>query len=148
MWFAFGASIRITLTRHSSRSGDIQHLEMWSWHLLELFICCRCWDYSPARMLRHKTTAGLEILEKKRGHFHSIKTAGYSWIYAVSIFCAYFSFFFLRFFISIKKCALFHPHFCKSISALTRLLHVDKNFVKKFRIWVIRAIFQNIAVFL
>ena len=47
-------------------------------------------------MLRHKITAGLENLENKRGHFHFIKTAGYSWIYAVSIFRSYFSFFHLH----------------------------------------------------
>ena len=39
--------------------------------------------------------------------------------------------FFLRF-CFLKKYALFHPHFYKSIYALTRLLYIDKNFVQKF----------------
>ena len=36
--------------------------------------------------------------------------------------------FFLRVCFSVKKYALFHAHFCKSISALSKLLHIDKNF--------------------
>ena len=40
----------------------------------------------------------------------------------------------------MKEYALFHSQFCKSISALSRLLHIDKNFVKKFRVG---AIFQS-----
>ena len=54
-----------------------------------------------------------------------------------------FSSVFLRFCFSLKKYALFHPHFYKSISALNRLLYIDKNFVQKFCVWTIRAIFQN-----
>ena len=55
---------------------------------------------------------------------------------------------FLRFCFSLKKYALFRPHFYKSISALSRLLHINKNFVQKFCVWTIRAKFQNKAVFL
>ena len=69
----------------------------------------------------------------------------YRWIYTVSVFRT-FSSVFLRFSFSLKKYALFHPHFYKSISALSRLLYEDKNFVQKFCVWTIRAIFQNKAV--
>ena len=54
--------------------------------------------------------------------------------------------FFLRFCFSLKKYALFHPQYYKSISALSRVLYKDKNFVQKFLVWRIRAIFQNRAV--
>ena len=54
--------------------------------------------------------------------------------------------FFLRFCFFLKKYALFHPHFYKSISVLSRLLYIDKNFVQKFSVSTIRAIFQNRAV--
>ena len=37
--------------------------------------------------------------------------------------------FFLRFCFSMKKYALFCPHFLKSIAALIRLLHIGKEFV-------------------
>ena len=67
------------------------------------------------------------------------------WIYTVSVFRT-FSSVFLRFCFSLKKYALFHPHFCKSISALSKLLYMDKNFVQKFCVWTIRAIFRNKAV--
>ena len=67
------------------------------------------------------------------------------WIYTVSAFRT-FSSVFLRFCFFLKKYALFHPHFYKSISALSRLLYIDKNFVQKFCVWRIRAIFQNRAV--
>ena len=40
---------------------------------------------------------------------------------------------------------LFLPHFYKSISAQTKLLHFDKNFVPKCCVWTMRAIFQNRA---
>ena len=40
--------------------------------------------------------------------------------------------FFVRFCFSLKKYALFHPHFYKSIYALSRLLYIDKHFVQKF----------------
>ena len=53
---------------------------------------------------------------------------------------------FLRFCFSLKKYALFHSHFYKSIYALSRLLYIDKNFVQKFCVWTIRAIFRNRAV--
>ena len=36
---------------------------------------------------------------------------------------------FLRFCFFLKKYARFHLHVCKSISALSRLLYIDKNFV-------------------
>ena len=39
---------------------------------------------------------------------------------------------FFTFLLLLKKYALFHPHFCKSIYALSRLLYIDKNFVQKF----------------
>ena len=67
------------------------------------------------------------------------------WIYTVSVFRT-FSSVFLRFCFFLKKYALFHPHFYKSISTLSRLLYVGKNFVQKFCVWTIRAIFQNRAV--
>ena len=57
-----------------------------------------------------------------------------------------FSSVFLSFGFSLEKYALFHPHFYKSISALSRLLHIGKNFVQKFCVWTTRAIFQNRAV--
>ena len=57
-----------------------------------------------------------------------------------------FSSVFLRFCFSLKKYALFHPHFYKYISTLSRLLYIDKNFVPKFCVWTIRAIFLNKAV--
>ena len=64
----------------------------------------------------------------------------------VSVFHT-FSSVFLRFCFSLTKYALFHPHFYKSISALSRLLYIDKNFVQKFCVWTIRAIFRNRAVY-
>ena len=67
------------------------------------------------------------------------------WIYTVSVFRT-FSSVFLRFCFSLTKYALFHPHFYKSISALSRLLYINKNFVQKFCVWTIRAIFRNKAV--
>ena len=67
------------------------------------------------------------------------------WIYTVSVFRT-FSSVFLRFCFSLKKYALFHPHFYKSIYALSRLLYIDKNFAQKFCVWTIRAIFRNKAV--
>ena len=67
------------------------------------------------------------------------------WIYTVSVLRT-FSSVFLRFCFSLKKYALFHPHFYKSIYALSRLLYIDKNFVQKFCVWTIRAIFWNRAV--
>ena len=67
------------------------------------------------------------------------------WIYTVSVFRT-FSSVFLSFCFSLKKYALFHSHFYKSISALSRLLCIDKNFVQKFCVWTIRAIFRNRAV--
>ena len=69
------------------------------------------------------------------------------WIYTVSVFRT-FSSVFLRFYFSLKKYALFHPHFCKSIYALSRLLYIDKNFVQKFCVWTIRAVFRNRTVLL
>ena len=47
----------------------------------------------------------------------------------VNLNCIRFSFVFLRFCFSMKKYALFRRYFYKSISALSRLLHVDENFV-------------------
>ena len=67
-----------------------------------------------------------------------------SWIYTVSVFRPFLSVF-LRF-CFLKKYALFHPHFYKTISALRRLLYIDENFVHKFCVWTIRTIFQNKAV--
>ena len=67
------------------------------------------------------------------------------WIYTVSVFRTFSSVFF-RFCFSLKKYALFHPHFYKSIYALRRLLYIDKNFVRKFCVWTIRAVFRNRAV--
>ena len=43
-----------------------------------------------------------------------------------------FSSVFLRFCFFMKKNALFHPQFCKSISTLSRLLYIGKDFVQKF----------------
>ena len=57
-----------------------------------------------------------------------------------------FSSVFLRFCFSVKKYALFHPQFHKSITALSRLLHIDKNFVQNFGLLTTRAIFQNRVV--
>ena len=74
----------------------------------------------------------------------SILETSWRWIYTVSVFRT-FSSVFLRF-CFLKKYALFHPHFCKSISALSILLYIDKNFVQKFCVWTIRAIFRNRAV--
>ena len=42
-----------------------------------------------------------------------------------------FSSVFLRFYFSLKKYALFHPHFYKSISALTRQPHTGQKFSEK-----------------
>ena len=55
---------------------------------------------------------------------------------------------FLRFCFSVKKYGLFHPNFYKSISALITVNYYVyiKNFVRKFCVWTIRAIFQNRAV--
>ena len=52
----------------------------------------------------------------------------YRWIYTVSVFRPSLSVF-LRYCFSVKNYALFHPHFCKSISALSRLLHIHKKLV-------------------
>ena len=57
------------------------------------------------------------------------------------VFVLFFTFLLLR-----EKVCAFHPHFYKSISALSRLLYVDKNFVQKFCVGTIRAIFRNKAV--
>ena len=54
------------------------------------------------------------------------------WIYTVSVFRpAFVRFFFLRFCFSVKKYAIFHPHFYMSISALTRQSHTGQNFSEK-----------------
>ena len=69
--------------------------------------------------------------------------------FKVNLHSIRFSYVFVRFFtflLLLKKYALFHPHFYKSISALSRLLHIDKNFVQKFWVWTIRAIFRNKTV--
>ena len=50
-------------------------------------------------------------------------------------------------FFSTKKFALFRPHFHKTIYAISRLLlDIDKNFVQKFRVETMKAIFQDRAV--
>ena len=66
-------------------------------------------------------------------------------IIKVNLHCIRFSYVFVRF-CFLKKFALFHPHFYKSISALSRLLYIGKNFVQKFCVRRIRAIFQYRAV--
>ena len=82
------------------------------------------------------------------------KTVSYVVLYAqimfkvhVHIIC--FSFVFYVF-ASAWKCkinALFRSHFYVPIRTISRLLHIDKNFLEKFCLWTIRAIFQNIELY-
>ena len=53
---------------------------------------------------------------------------------------------FLRFCFFLKKYALFHPHFLKSISALTRRSHTGQKFSEKSFLWRSTALFWNIAL--
>ena len=57
---------------------------------------------------------------------------------------------FVRFRLSMKKYRylLSRPHFYLSISALSRLLYIYKNFAQKFCVKTMRAIFKNRAVLL
>ena len=53
--------------------------------------------------------------------------------FEVNLLSIRFSYVFVRFFtflLLLEKYALFHPHFCKSIYALSRLLYIDEILFK------------------
>ena len=95
--------------------------------------CCDCCHIAFSKKKKNDIW-GLDLKNGKRirvkVNLHSIR----------------FSSVFLRFCFFLLKYALFHPHFYKFISALRRLLYIVKNFVQKFCVWTLRAIFQNQAV--
>ena len=53
------------------------------------------------------------------------------WVYTVSVFRPFLSVV-LRFYFSVKKYAIFQLHFYVSISALTRLSHIEQKFSENF----------------
>ena len=97
------------------------------------------------RALLIKMPPMTKICQKRLVSSFSVSFSILRWIYTVSVFRT-FSSVFLRFCFSLTKYALFHPRFYKSIYAPSRLLRIDKNFVQKFCVWTIRAIFRNRAV--
>ena len=64
---------------------------------------------------------GITINHKRQND--ALHPAYYRWICTVSVF--------LHFCFSVKKYAIFHPHFYTSISALTRQSHTGQEFSEK-----------------
>ena len=146
IWFEFAGFVLITLIRHSSLPRDVQHLEMsecWvgiRWCCLlaanaEIIVQPECYVTKPQPGWR---------TWKRNVAIFSTKTVDCTRINAVSVFCPYLSFF-RRFCFSIKKCAPFCLIFVSSYPHFADCCILIKMF-ENYRVWVIRAIFQNIAV--
>ena len=89
--------------------------------------CTSAWVTIVLSLLRSLSARSAPQVSRKCGH-HSLLVILCPFVKSsikVNLHSIRLSSVFLRFCFSLKKYSLFRPHFCKSISALNRLLRID-----------------------